>query len=209
MKVEVGHCEPSKRYPYAMISPVTPSEFDFPYLCDTTTDGGGWIVINRRYNGKTDFNQNWAAYKNGFGEFDGEFWLGNEKIHTITKTGRWEARIEMRFNFIDRYAAYSTFSVDSEDNNYKITVTGYSGDAGNTLGVYHNGRAFSTFDRDNDGNAGINCALARKSGWWFQTGCEYCNLNGLMGKVHGFDWYNFGGWGSIWTAEMKIRRTDQ
>ena len=30
------------------------------------------------------FNRNWDAYKNGFGDMDGSFWLGNEFVYNIT-----------------------------------------------------------------------------------------------------------------------------
>ena len=33
--------------------------------CDQDVSGGGWTLIQRRTNGKEDFNQNWAAYKSG------------------------------------------------------------------------------------------------------------------------------------------------
>uniref|UniRef100_S4RKF2 Uncharacterized protein n=1 Tax=Petromyzon marinus TaxID=7757 RepID=S4RKF2_PETMA len=44
--------------------------------CDMTTDGGGWIVVQRRQNGLTDFFRNWKAYEKGFGDINDEFWLG-------------------------------------------------------------------------------------------------------------------------------------
>ena len=34
-----------------------------------------------------------------------------------------------------------------------------------------NGKPFSTYDRDNDGDEGINCAEESKGGWWFD-GCD-------------------------------------
>ncbi|KAK9392243.1 ficolin-2-like [Crotalus adamanteus] len=36
-------------------------------LCDTHTDGGRWIVFQRRSDDSVDFFQDWAAYKRGFG----------------------------------------------------------------------------------------------------------------------------------------------
>ena len=34
-------------------------------FCDQETSGGGWTLIQRRSDGKQDFNLNWAAYKSG------------------------------------------------------------------------------------------------------------------------------------------------
>lgn len=35
-----------------------------------------------------DFYRDWAEYKRGFGSQLGEFWLGNDHIHTLTAQGR-------------------------------------------------------------------------------------------------------------------------
>ncbi|CAJ0952905.1 unnamed protein product [Ranitomeya imitator] len=56
-------------------------------LCDMDTDEGGWIVIQRRWDGSVDFFRTWDAYKKGFGSRLNEFWLGNENIHHVTSTG--------------------------------------------------------------------------------------------------------------------------
>ena len=40
--------------------------------CDMETDGGGWLVIQRRVNkGTVDFYRNWNDYVQGFGDLEG------------------------------------------------------------------------------------------------------------------------------------------
>ena len=61
---------------------------------DMTTDGGGWIVIQRRFDGSVNFNLQWTDYKIGFGDVNGEYWLGNDFVHQHTKMYQTEMKIE-------------------------------------------------------------------------------------------------------------------
>ncbi|XP_060582236.1 fibrinogen C domain-containing protein 1-like, partial [Ruditapes philippinarum] len=116
----------------------------FEVFCDQTTDGGGWIVFQRRLNGETDFYRTWAEYKHGFGDLDGEFWLGNDHVSLLTSDGVHELRIEIEdFEGNSAYAKYSKFKIYPEENNYKLEVSGYSGTAGDSL-KRHNGMMFTT-----------------------------------------------------------------
>ena len=65
-----------------------------------------------------------------------------------------------------KFAYYSTFSVDSKDNDYQLKIGGYEplSDMGDDL-ANSNGMKFSTFDRDND-LSGSNCAATYKMPWW-------------------------------------------
>ncbi|XP_062597265.1 angiopoietin-2-like [Saccostrea cucullata] len=144
--------------------------------CDMTTDNGGWTVIQRRVNGSTDFYRNWNEYKNGFGKASHEYWIGNEILHNLTSRKSQELRVDMqRFNGDKAYAVFSTFSVGDEASKYKLTVNGYSGNAGDSM-TYSSGMKFSTKDQDNDKDSG-DCATYWKSAWWFKA-CFYTNPNG-------------------------------
>lgn len=62
------------------------------------------------------------------------FLLGNEKIHTLTEQGKYELRVDISdFNGNKAYTTYSTFSVGNASTNYRLTVAGYSGNAGEYL----------------------------------------------------------------------------
>ncbi|XP_041050034.1 tenascin isoform X4 [Carcharodon carcharias] len=174
--------------------------------CDMTTDGGGWMVFQRRENGKVDFFRNWKNYTIGFGNPSDEFWLGLENLHRITSQGRYQLRVDFRDEGDSAYAVYDKFLVTDSKSRYKLHVGGYSGNAGDSL-TYHNGRPFSTKDRDND-VAVTNCALSYKGAWWYKN-CHRVNLNGRYGTQshsQGVNWYHWKGHEhSIEFAEMKLR----
>lgn len=45
--------------------------------CDLDTDSNqAWTVIQRRLDGGTDFFRCWNDYRTGFGDLEGEFWIG-------------------------------------------------------------------------------------------------------------------------------------
>ena len=50
-------------------------------------------------------------------------------------------------------------------DSYELLTGGYSGSLGGDQLDYNNGMAFSTYDRDRDGN-GPNCARKDKGAWW-------------------------------------------
>ncbi|XP_038637883.1 tenascin isoform X6 [Scyliorhinus canicula] len=174
--------------------------------CDMTTDGGGWMVFQRRENGKVDFFRNWKNYSNGFGNPADEFWLGLENLHKITSQGHYQLRVDFRDEGDSAYAVYDRFLVTDSKSRYKLHIGGYNGTAGDSL-TYHNGRPFSTKDRDND-LAVTNCALSYKGAWWYKN-CHRVNLNGRYGSrshSQGVNWYHWKGHEhSIEFVEMKLR----
>ncbi|XP_023422874.1 tenascin-R isoform X2 [Cavia porcellus] len=174
--------------------------------CDMTTDGGGWIVFQRRQNGQTDFFRKWADYRAGFGNLEDEFWLGLDNIHRITAQGRYELRVDMRDGQEAAFAHYDKFSVEDSRSLYKLRLGSYNGTAGDSLS-YHQGRPFSTQDRDND-VAVTNCAMSYKGAWWYKN-CHRTNLNGKYAESRhsqGINWYHWKGHEfSIPFVEMKMR----
>uniref|UniRef100_A0A8B9UQ04 Tenascin n=1 Tax=Anas zonorhyncha TaxID=75864 RepID=A0A8B9UQ04_9AVES len=175
-------------------------------FCDMAEDGGGWIVFLRRQNGKEDFYKNWKSYAAGFGDPNDEFWIGLENLHKITSQGQYELRVDLRDRGETAYAVYDKFSVGDSKTRYRLRVDGYSGTAGDSM-TYHNGRSFSTFDKDND-SAITNCALSYKGAFWYKN-CHRVNLMGRYGDNNhsqGVNWFHWKGHEySIQFAEMKLR----
>lgn len=111
------------------------------------------------------------------------------------------------------YAEYAVFYVAAEADDYSLVMSGYQGDAGDSLS-YHSDCGFSTPDRDNDRWAG-HCARETGAGWWY-NGCSYADLNGrwypraeaLSGNaLDGILWYH---WKESYEyplprVEMKVR----
>ena len=169
--------------------------------CDMTTDGGGWIVIQRnKKDSSVNFNKNWVDYEKGFGNLTTEFWYGLAAMHCLTQRGQWEMRVDYQFNNKTwSYLHYNQFNVGSAGEGYPLTVRGFTA-VGKNRFVTHplNGMKFSTRDNDNDYDKnGGNCAAYYKSVWWHNH-CYSINGNHqphIVGKEMLF-------------SEMKIRLKD-
>lgn len=172
---------------------------DVKVFCDMKTRGGGWTVLQHRRNGSVDFNREWKDYKMGFGEPSGEHWLGNDIIHTLTSSQEYSLDVQLR----DRegneaFSHYDRFYIDGEESNYSLHVEGFSGTAGRSSSLSHNGSQFSTKDRDND-RCTCKCAQLASGGWWFEA-CGPSNLNGIyypasfnVARYNGIKWYYWKG----------------
>ncbi|GFR76993.1 fibrinogen-like protein 1 [Elysia marginata] len=191
---------------YVAIDPSPSNGLSVPVLCDMRTDGGGWVVIQRRVFGDVDFYKGWADYKRGFGALYGDFWLGNDLIHNLTSSGKYELRIDMKYGAKSGFAHYGSFSIKNEAGKYALSVSNFSGTAGDAITAAHNGAKFSTYDRDND-TWNHNCAESYTGAWWYKA-CHHSNLNGRWGAVanKGPRWSTFSSTNPVTLSEMKIRQ---
>ena len=175
--------------------------------CDMDTEGGGWLVIQRRINGSVDFYRNWTDYVYGFGDLDGEFWYGLEKIHCLTTRDDVELRIEIGNGTTPSIVwTYQLFRVEGAETNYRLTI-GQGTGVGGTFDAmaYNNGSQFSTPDRD----TANNCARDRMGPWWHRS-CTWTNLNGRYnyhpsGPLYVLSWRTNGSAIHYTKVSMKIR----
>ncbi|KAG7524887.1 tenascin-N isoform X4 [Solea senegalensis] len=175
--------------------------------CDMDTDGGGWLVLQRRTTGKLDFMKRWRQYIAGFGNMTDEFWIGLDKIYELTNTPtQYEVRFDLGLGSERAYAVYDNFRIASVRQKFKLTIGKYSGTAGDAM-TYHQDRSWTTIDSDNDLALG-NCALTHRGAWWYKN-CHLANLNGKWGDNRHSLGVNWEPWkGHLTTldfTEMKIR----
>lgn len=180
--------------------------------CDTTTAGGGWLVIQRRDKKySASFHKGWVEYVKGFGDLNKEFWYGLEAMHCLTNRENFELRIDFIFaNKTKSYMHYNHFRVGPAADNYRLNISGFTGitptDPFYAFPI--NGREFTTYDRDNDLWSG-NCALdghgKETGGWWFSR-CTYINPNYRYDHKRSWGFIRLGNkWYDPVFFEMKVR----
>lgn len=173
-----------KGYKISGIYHITPlySSCSIPVWCDMDTPPGGWLVIQKRFNGKVDFNWFWKEYREGFGNIASEYWIGLDNMFLLTNQGHYELRIDL-WDFEDNkvYASYESFKIDGERDQYRLEVRGFKGSARDSL-LHHNNMKFSTVDSDNDKYPNYSCAREWQCGWWFNA-CYYTILNGKYSNI--------------------------
>ena len=162
---------PPKKVPSGMYKMSMGTFTSADVYCDMTTDGRGWIVIQRnRKNSQLSFDKNWREYEDGFGDLNDDFWAGLKLMNTLTQHGQWEMRVDFQKN--DKswsYLHYNQFSVGSVSDKYRLKVAGYTGGSGDYFTAGNepaNNAQFTTYDNDNDVHNG-NCAILDNSGWWY------------------------------------------
>ncbi|XP_045184870.2 ficolin-3-like [Mercenaria mercenaria] len=146
------------------------------------TDQGGWTVFQYRFDGSVDFYRNFSEYEQGFGDLSTEYWLGLRDIYEMASQGQTDLRIDLE-------AANGSKGYETFQNFHLSPRTAYTLRLGSTIassriskylsesvGPYHSGHPFSTYDHDVDGFGG-NCAVKYHGAWWYDS-CYYANLNG-------------------------------
>jgi len=106
-------------------------------------------MIQQNVDGSNFFNRSLAEFRVGFNDTDGNYWLGNDLLHQLTKEARYKLQclVQARSNSVVYTANYKTFLVGSEAINYTLTVARYTGNAGDAMS-FQNGMMFSTLDKE-------------------------------------------------------------
>ena len=91
------------------------------------------------------------------------------------------------------YTQFSSFSIGDASTNYRLSVSGFDENSTADEKSFvnnHNGKAFSTFDRDHDTSAAVNCAAKYHGAWWYEA-CLGVHLTATWGdrSVSGMRWY--------------------
>ncbi|KAL6456940.1 hypothetical protein MHYP_G00339030 [Metynnis hypsauchen] len=168
-------------------------------FCDMKTKGGGWTVLQHRFDGSVDFHRSWKEYKMGFGDPSGEHWLGNDVIHLLTTSQDYTLQVQLKdMEGNQAYSQYDRFHIEGEEKKYSVHAQGFSGTAGRISSLTHSGTMFSTKDQDND-RCSCKCAQMASGGWWFEA-CGPSNLNGIyyagistVRRYNGIKWYYWKG----------------
>ncbi|XP_078667419.1 fibrinogen-like protein A [Branchiostoma floridae x Branchiostoma belcheri] len=192
---------------------VLPDGQEYQAFCDFSSPGGPWTVIQRRQktdaDKQVDFFKTWDEYRKGFGNPDGEYWIGNHVLHQLTKHSDYELRVDLRMtDKIHAHAHYDMFRVKGKESNYQLKLGEYTGTAGDAMYV-HRDQPFSTKDREHDTLPTGNCASAYRGGWWYAK-CFDANLNGdysddSEATLSSVSWVPWQGYRAIPYVEMKIR----
>ena len=136
---EIHDCAPTAPSGYYWVNTTT----SITVYRDMETDGGGWTVLLTRRDGSVNFQRNWADYKTGFGNLEGEHWLGLDNMYPLTNlsSGPPQLRVDLAdWEGNTAFAKYDQFSVGDEDSDYTLSVSGYQ--SSSTAGDSH-----TTMDR--------------------------------------------------------------
>jgi len=143
--------------------------------------------MQQHFGGTAFFNRSWQEFKDGFGNTSDSYWIGNDRLHQLTKDGRYKLRIDLLSKFNGRcyWAEYDRVSVGSEYTDYTLFVADYSGNAGDGMTVDNidgyslNGAKFNTYDHHSTQHC-IGDGGGYVGGFWYvgrHSRCGYAFVN--------------------------------
>ncbi|XP_063436243.1 fibrinogen C domain-containing protein 1-B-like [Mytilus trossulus] len=179
--------------------------------CDMVIDNGGWLVFQNRYDGSIEFqvNRTWSDYRNGFGLYSSEYWLGLEYIYLLTRFDLYMLRVDLKTSGgWSLYATYSIFKLNNEADQYRMTINRYKGTAGDLEGktgmMFTNGTIFRYPGYDDFR------WYDQTGGWWYSLYTRvYLNGNYMPGvkDYSSMIWYGYqNNTAGMKATSMKIKR---
>ena len=155
-------CNPGKRKTYS--------------YCDMETDGGGWLVIQRRINGTLLFNRTFTEYENGFGDASSEFWYGLKNILCLTQGKDMELQIDLEYpNGTRGFVHYKQFSI-SGASSYTASTTVFKTSPGVRSDFYNPQKQHYRYGTrplyQPNFYVRANCGRNQKVGGWWDTSCR-------------------------------------
>ena len=126
-----------------------------------------------RVDNNNAFNKNWSDYKTGFGDINGNHWLGFNSINKILSTGDFVARFEFQNSTLD-YFEVDLIKIGSESQKFILTLGQLTNFNIKPDLVSHNRSEFRT----NDFNykfGSINCPKSYQAGGWFNNCYVFCS----------------------------------
>lgn len=138
------------------------------------------MAFQRRFDGSVGFHQRkWNEYKLGFGDSEGEYYLGNELLHQLTKTSHDYMMEATSFSDEVNFKRIRNVVIAGENDNYRIQYAAENIESTTNsqlaCGLMMRNQPFSTADRDNE-DSSSSCGQ-RYGGWWHGD-CHYCAMNG-------------------------------
>jgi ficolin len=164
-------------------------------VCDLTHERA-WTAIQRRIKGNVNFTRGMGDYINGFGELDGDHWIGIEMLHRLTNVNgttssvmvgskdsndTWKYQAEYNVSVGDRASGYQ-LHVGVADTRPSFVLS--RNEVRPIMGLSSgDGMQFSTVDHD----LGSNCSagVGGGGGWWYgrgQEGCSYILINAIYDR---------------------------
>lgn len=133
--------------------------------------GPSWTIIQRRLDGTVNFKRDWDKYVDGFGNMNGEYWIGLQRIFELTNWEEMELWIELTNTKNESLSSvYRKFYISDVKNLYTLNIGQHTG-SGPDLMTFYNGHKFSTYEAIND-DSGKDCSKVPFKGAWWIRNCQ-------------------------------------
>ena len=152
------------------------------------------------------FNRSWSEFRSGFGCVTDDYWMGNEALSQMTSSGKCRMKFIFQSPANRWYVMEYNVSIANESLGYAMTISStFVGNSTNPLNS-HNGKMFSTWDRDNDVCPTCNCAAIYGAGWWFSASAYNGYTCGSSNMNSGDPLVGWGMWTprTVWNSQIWV-----